>query len=156
MKIIVYTDASIKNGHKRYAYIILDGEGIIEQHGIIRDDLVEKSCHAELTAIIKALRAVKKLYNAEHEVLIKSDARDVINIAKYKLSEWANTEWNLPQSQKQIAHLWKELYNLTTSRKTSFQWIKRRSDRFAKRCDKLTRIRTQKKNKGFIIRRIYE
>ena len=120
-QIIIYTDgSSIGNpGKGGWAAILMTAEKTLELSGGYR---MTTNNRMELTAIIKALKALKKTCN---DVTIFSDSKYIVDsINKGWLINWVNKGWK-KSDKKQVMNidLWQEFIPLWKTHNIKFIWI---------------------------------
>ena len=88
----------------------------------------------ELTAVIEALRALKEPCS----VTLYSDSKYLVEAyAEGWIHSWRARGWNKPGGLKN-PDLWARLYELTTTHKVSFVWVKGHNGHvYNERCDAL-------------------
>lgn len=132
-KLIIYTDASFRNGKAGYAAAIIDPVSGTKFYVGGSSDDITNSNRAELYAIISALRLIDAGCRASVE--IHTDSSSLVKIAKPKyLQRLKKMGWQEPYCVN--GDLWEEFYRFTTQRSIQVLWVKGHSDdRFNIRCD---------------------
>ena len=134
-KLIVYTDASFRDGKVGYAAVIIDTITGAEFYIGGSSEDIDNSNRAELYAIVSALRLIDEQCKASVE--IRTDANSLVKVAKPKnLQKFNKFGW--PEQWCTNSDLWKEFFRFTNQRAIQVTWVKGHDrDKYNNLCDKI-------------------
>ena len=143
-KILIYTDGACSGnpGPGGWSAILMYKEHKKEISG---GDNETTNKSMEMTAVVNALKQLKKRYNYEIEVY--SDSAYVVNaFDKGWIYNWQKNNWKTASKEPvKNKELWEELYDLTKKHKVNFIKVKGHSDNeYNNRCDELARGEIEK------------
>lgn len=118
--VIIYTDGGYKSHVKlgAWACLLMYGEHSKELYGVSQNTTNNKM---ELTAIIKALQALKK----PCKVKLYSDSEYVVKGMTVWIKNWISNGWKT-KDRKKVANrdLWEEILKLSKIHEIEFLWVK--------------------------------
>jgi len=140
----IYTDGGCAGnpGPGGWAFVFVketaQGKKIIAQRKGAEEDTTNN--RMELTAVIKALRSLKRLTRTPGQISLYTDSQYVQKgitdwIRKWKRNDWKNSDREPVKNQD----LWKELDALNAEYSIKWLWVKGHAgNEFNERCDELT------------------
>jgi ribonuclease HI len=137
----IYTDGGCSGnpGPGGWAYVIISREEniIAKDMGSQKDTTNNRM---ELTAVIEALRALKKQESPPREIAVYTDSQYVQKgisewIQNWKLNSWRTKDKKPVKNQE----LWSELDSLASEFRVTWEWVKGHDgNKFNELCDRMT------------------
>ena len=145
-EVTIYTDGACSGnpGPGGWAAILMAGGAKKEMSGGERDTTNNRM---ELMAVIEGLKALKRPCKVD----IYSDSAYVVNAFEQNwIGKWVKNGWkNSAKAEVANSDLWKELIDLTSTHKVTFQKVKGHADNeFNNRCDVLAVAEWKKISEG--------
>jgi len=140
----IYTDGGCSGnpGPGGWAYVIIiktfQGENIIAENKGSQKETTNN--RMELTAVIEALRALKKMNDAPRQISVYTDSQYVQKGITEWIRNWKRNSWRTSdKTPVKNQDLWIELDSLTGDFVISWEWIRGHAgNEYNERCDRMT------------------
>ena len=140
----IYTDGGCSGnpGPGGWAYVIIintfQGENIIAENKGSQKETTNN--RMELTAVIEALRALKKINDVPRQVSVYTDSQYVQKGITEWIRNWKRNSWRTSdKTPVKNKDLWVEIDSLTVDFVINWEWVRGHAgNEYNERCDRMT------------------
>ena len=142
IKVEIYTDGSCNQTTKEggWAFLMLENGVVKTEKRGSESETTNNKC--EMIAAIQAINELGSIeFSEEYEVVLRSDSAYLVNAFNQGwITGWLRNGWmNSEKKPVENKYLWEQLIELKKKYNVYFEFIKRRSNQFAKKVDSLAK-----------------